>query len=87
MLRTGGVTIFHEIDLTETHPTWPVWDVWDANYRLLATVYRAAGATPDFGRRSSGRTSTRASRHRRSSRSPRWAVRTRWWWTGWPCRW
>ncbi|MFG1608103.1 hypothetical protein [Actinoplanes sp. NPDC049265] len=51
MLRSGGVLIFHEIDLTEAHPTWPVCDVWDDSYRLLATVYRAAGATPDFGRR------------------------------------
>ncbi|MDR7327677.1 MULTISPECIES: methyltransferase domain-containing protein [Catenuloplanes] len=51
LLRTGGVTIFHEIDLTEPQPTWPACDVWDDSYRLLATVYRAAGAVPDFGRR------------------------------------
>jgi ubiquinone/menaquinone biosynthesis C-methylase UbiE len=51
MLRTGSVAIFHEIDLTETHPTWPVCDAWDDSYRLLAAVYRGAGATPDFGRR------------------------------------
>lgn len=51
LLRTGGVVIFHEIDLTEAQPTWPVCDVWDDSYRLLTAVFRAGGAQPGFGRR------------------------------------
>jgi hypothetical protein len=51
MLRTGGVLIFHEIDLTESRPTWPACPVWDDSYRLLTQVFRAGGAHPDFGRR------------------------------------
>jgi SAM-dependent methyltransferase len=51
MLRTDGVLIFHEIDLTESRPTWPACAVWDDSYRLLAQAFRAGGAQPDFGRR------------------------------------
>lgn len=51
LLRTDGVLVFHEIDLTEAHPTWPACDAWDGSYRLLAEVFRAGGAQPGFGRR------------------------------------
>jgi hypothetical protein len=51
LLRAGGILVFHEIDLTELHPSWPACELWDDSYRLLTKVFRAAGAQPDFGRR------------------------------------
>jgi cyclopropane fatty-acyl-phospholipid synthase-like methyltransferase len=51
LLRTDGVLIFHEIDLTESHPTWPACALWDDSYRLLTQIFQAGGAQPGFGRR------------------------------------
>lgn len=50
-LRPGGVVIFHDIDLTNAHPSWPACPAWDAPYQLFERAYQASGAAPDFGRR------------------------------------
>lgn len=50
-LRPGGMLIFHDIDMTNDHPSWPPCPAWDDCYRLITQAYLATGAVPDFGRR------------------------------------
>jgi ubiquinone/menaquinone biosynthesis C-methylase UbiE len=52
-LRPGGVVIFHEIDMTNSAPSWPPCPVWDDTYQLMARVFDATGAVPGFGGRMS----------------------------------
>jgi SAM-dependent methyltransferase len=50
-LRSGGLVIFHEVELASIVPSWPAYPAWDDALALLARAFDAVGALSDSGSR------------------------------------
>jgi SAM-dependent methyltransferase len=50
-VKPGGVVVFHEVDLTDAHPSYPPCPLWDQGYQLVSEAFTVAGAPLTFGRK------------------------------------
>jgi SAM-dependent methyltransferase len=50
-VKSGGIVVCHEVDLTDSHPSYPPCPLWDRGYKLVSQAFTSAGAPVTFGRK------------------------------------
>ena len=50
-VKSGGIVVFHDADLTDLHPSYPTCALWDQAYRLVVDAFDRIGTPVNFGRK------------------------------------
>jgi SAM-dependent methyltransferase len=50
-VKPGGIVVFHDLDLSDPHPSYPACALWDQACHLVSGAFERAGTPLVFGRR------------------------------------
>lgn len=50
-VKPGGIVVFHDLDLSDAHPSYPSCALWDRSYQVVRDAFERAGTPLAFGRK------------------------------------
>ncbi len=50
-VKAGGIVVFHDLDLSDPHPSHPACGLWDTSYGVVRDAFQRIGTPLTFGRK------------------------------------
>jgi SAM-dependent methyltransferase len=50
-VKPGGIVVFHDLDLSDAHPSYPACVLWDKSYQVVRDAFERIGTPLTFGRK------------------------------------